>query len=438
MSAQNSHPTDFDAAGLARSVRAAQRELGAASAEKRSAFLANLRRYLVEREEALLEANARDLENALRIQLAAPLRQRLALSAEKLAILRDGLAQLAGKPDPVMLPISRTELDEGLVLTKVQSPIGVVLAIFESRPDVVIQIGALAVRAGNGILLKGGSEAAASNEAFVACLHDALEDAGLPREAVALVAGREAVHELLACDREIDLVIPRGSNAMVREIQRSTRIPVLGHADGVCHLYLDAGADPAMATHLAVDGKCDSPSACNATETMIVHVSFLPHLVPVAAALKKRGVRLLADSRARRYWPAAEAASDEDWGKEWGDLVLSIRTVDDLDGAIDHIHRFGSAHTEAICTQDAERAREFLRRVDAASVFWNASTRFADGYRYGLGAEVGISTSRIHARGPVGLEGLLTTRWLLEGHGQGAGDYHQGGRAFTHLSLPLG
>ena len=250
--------------------------------------------------------------------------------------------------------------------------------------------------------------------------------------------GRQAVQELLACDKDIDLVIPRGSNAMVREIQQGTRIPVLGHAEGICHLYLDSGADPAMATHLAVDGKCDSPSACNATETLIVHVAFLPHLVKVAAALKKRGVRLRADERARRFWPAAEAATDADWGHEWGELTLSIRTVDDLDAAIDHIHQYGSGHTEAICTQDESRARDFLRRVDAASVFWNASTRFADGYRYGLGAEVGISTSRIHARGPVGLEGLLTTRWLLEGHGQGAGDYGEGGRTFQHLPLPLG
>ena len=428
----------FDAPALARSVRTAQRELGAASATARTAFLTHLRRLLVEREEALLEANSRDLAEALRHQLAPALRQRLALSATKLATLRDGLAQLATMPDPVMLPLTRTLLDDGLVLTKVQSPLGVVLAIFESRPDVVIQIGALAVRAGDGILLKGGSEAAASNAAFFACLQDALEDAGLPREVVALVEGRRAVQELLACDKDIDLVIPRGSNAMVREIQQGTRIPVLGHAEGICHLYLDSGADPAMATHLAVDGKCDSPSACNATETLIVHVAFLPHLVKVAAALKKRGVRLRADERARRFWPAAEAATDADWGHEWGELTLSIRTVDDLDAAIDHIHQYGSGHTEAICTQDESRARDFLRRVDAASVFWNASTRFADGYRYGLGAEVGISTSRIHARGPVGLEGLLTTRWLLEGHGQGAGDYGEGGRTFQHLPLPLG
>lgn len=437
MKAADRPSPSFDAPTIARGVREAQRFLAAAPAEGRTGFLNNLRRRLVEREEALLEANARDLEAALRSNLADALRQRLALSAGKLATLRDGLARLASLPDPVGAPLSRTELDEGLVLTQVRSPIGVLLAIFESRPDVVIQIGALAIRAGNGILLKGGSEAKASNEAFVRCLHDALEDAGLPTGAVVLVEGRQAVHDLLACEREIDLVIPRGSRELVREIQHGTRIPVLGHADGICHLYVDAGADPAMATHLAVDGKCDSPSACNATETLIVHVAFLPQLAPVLAALAKRGVRLLADGRARRFWPAAGAAAETDFGREWGDLTLSIKVVDDMGAAIEHIHHYGSGHTEAICTQDEERARDFLRRVDAASVFWNASTRFADGYRYGLGAEVGISTGRLHARGPVGLEGLLTTRWLLEGHGQGAAEYGEGGRAFTHRPLPL-
>lgn len=425
------------APGLLRQVRAAQRELAAAPADQRTAFLTGLRRRLVEREEALLEANARDLESALRQKLAGPWRQRLALSAEKLAVLRDGLAQLASAPDPLMLPLARTELDEGLILTQVQSPLGVVLAVFQSRPEVAVQIGALALRAGNGILLAGGAEAQASHEVFVACLHDALEDAGLPTAALAAVAGREALQELLARDGEIDLVLPRGSREMVREIQQSTRIPVLGHADGVCHLYLDAAADPAMATHLAVDGKCEAPSAGNATETLIVHVAFLPRLVPVAAALKKRGVRLLADERARRFWPAAEPAGEADFGREWGDLTLSIKVVDDLGGAIEHIHRYGSGHTEAICTADEERAREFLRRVDSGSVFWNASTRFADGGRYGLGTEVGVATGRLHARGPAGLAALLTTRWLLEGHGQGAADYGpDGGRRFTHRRLP--
>lgn len=432
-------PSTQNTPSLLRSVREAQRELADAPAEKRTALLVYLRRRLVEREEALLEANARDLEAALRQKLADPLRQRLALSADKLASLRDGLAQLASAPDPLMQPLARTELDAGLVLTQVRSPIGVVLAVFESRPEVAIKVGALALRAGNGLLLAGGAEAQASNEAFVACLHDALEDAGLPAGALAAVGGGDTLGGLLARDQEIDLVIPRGSRERVREIQRATRIPVLGHADGVCHLYLDAAADAAMATHLAVDGKCESPSAGNATETLIVHVAFLPKLVPVAAALKKRGVRLLADERARRFWPAAEPAAETDFGREWGDLTLSIKVVDDIGGAIDHIHRYGSGHTEAICTADAERAREFLRRVDAASVFWNASTRLADGGRYGLGMELGVSTGRLHARGPVGLEGLLTTRWLLEGSGQGAGDYGpEGGRTLAHRRLPLG
>jgi glutamate-5-semialdehyde dehydrogenase len=230
-------------------------------------------------------------------------------------------------------------------------------------------------------------------------------------------------------------VIPRGSGALVKSIQEATRIPVLGHAEGVCHLYLDAAADPAMAAKLAVDGKCDYPAACNATETLLVHRAFLPHLAAVGAALIEHGVRLKADEEARAVLPAAEPATGADWGREWGDLTLAVRTVGSLEEAIDHIHRHGSAHTDAIVTADPEAARRFLAAVDSASVFHNASTRFADGFRYGLGAEVGIATGRLHARGPVGAEGLLTYRWLLEGTGQAAADYGPGKRSFTHRAL---
>lgn len=448
MPRDTSAPTPY-LSSLLRDLRAAQRELAAASAERRTAFLVNLRRRLVEREEALLEANARDLESALRHKLADPLRRRLALSSGKLAALRDLLGRLASEPDPLMLPTARTELDEGLVASRVQSPVGVVLAIFESRPELTIELGATALRAGNGILLAGGGEAKASNDAFASCLADALEDAGLPGGAMAQVAGRAEVDDLLGRERGIDLVIARGSRELVRGIEYSTRIPVLGHAEGICHLYLDAAADPAMATHLAVDAKCDSPESSNAIETLLVHVAFLPKLVPVAAALKKRGVRLLADDRARRFWPAAAPASEADFGREWGEPTLSIAVVDDLSGALAHIERHGSGLAEAICTADEEHAREFLQRVDAASVLWNASTRFADGYCYGLGAGIATSTGRGPRRGPAGPAAFLTSRWLVEGRGQGAADYgptggsadasgRGSGRAFTHRELPLG
>ncbi len=419
-------------------LRAAQRGLGSAPAARRTAVLEALAGLLARRRDEILERNRGDVRQADSEGLSGPLLHRLGLSAGKLETLKEGVDALVEQEDPIGKVVARTELDQGLVLDRVQSPLGVLLVIFESRPDAVIQIGSLAIRSGNAVLLKGGSEAARSNRVLVECLREALAEADLDPKAVLGIEGREAVDELLAFDDLIDLVIPRGSSALVRSIQARSRIPVLGHAEGVCHLYLDAGADPEMAARLAVDGKCDYPAACNATETLLVHEEFLPRLPAVGEVLRGAGVELRCDERARRRLPWAEAASDDDWGTEFGDLILAVKTVDDLESAIAHIHRFGSSHTEAIVTDDPEAAERFLGAVDAASVFHNASTRFADGYRYGLGAEVGISTARIHARGPVGVEGLLTTRWLLRGTGQGAADYGPGRRAFTHRPLPTG
>jgi len=425
-------------AALARAVRSAQRRLARAPGEVRTAVLRRAAALLAERQDDLLAANAHDLDGARRDGLAAPLLARLALSPAKLATLRDGLEQLADQRDPLGAELRRTELDDGLVLSQVRSPIGVLLVVFESRPDAVVQIGSLALRSGNGVILKGGAEATASNRALVACLRDALAGEGLEPAAVSAVEGREAVGALLALDGDIDLVIPRGSGELVRAIQRATRIPVLGHAEGVCHLYLDRAADPETAGRLAVDAKCDYPAACNAAETLLVHRGFLPHLPAVGEALTAAGVELRADPEALAVLPGARPATPDDFGREFGDLVLAVRTVGSLDEAIDHVHAHGSAHTDAIVTEDPEAAERFLAAVDSASVFHNASTRFADGYRYGLGAEVGIATGRIHARGPVGVDGLLTTRWLLRGRGQAVADYGPGGRSFTHRPLPPG
>lgn len=422
---------------IAQSGRDAQRALAAAGADRRSAVLRRLEELLATRETDLLAANTRDLAAAEEAGLTGPLLHRLALSPGKLATLREGVAQLAGNPDPLGRVLERRELDEGLILSRVTSPLGLLLVIFESRPDAVIQIGSLALRSGNGVLLKGGSEATRSNRALVACLRDALAEEGLAPDAVTGVEGREAVGHLLELDHLVDLVIPRGSGALVRSIQESTRIPVLGHAEGICHLYLDAKADPAMAAHLAVDGKCTYPSACNAVETILVHRAFLPHLPGLGRALHEAGVEVRADQEALPHLPGAVLAGPADGAMEYGDLIVAVRVVGTLEEALDAIHRNGSAHTDAIVTADPEAARQFLDRVDSASVFWNASTRFADGYRYGLGAEVGISTGRIHARGPVGVEGLLTSRWLLRGEGQGVGEYGPEGREFTHRDLPL-
>jgi len=420
---------------VAQAARHAQRTLGAAAGAVRSDALIALSRLLAERQDALLQANARDLADAEREGISPALISRLQLTPAKLATLRQGCEALAARPDPLGVVERRTELDEGLILERVASALGVLLVIFESRPDAVIQIGSLALRSGNAVLLKGGSEATHSNRALVACLREALATAGLPADAVTGVEGREAVAALLDQDDCIDLVIPRGSGALVRHIQQSTRIPVLGHAEGICHLCIDAAADPAMATRLAVDGKCDYPSACNATETLLVHRDFLPHLGVLGAALHGAGVALRADPQALAELPGAVPADPSDWETEYGELVLAVRVVADLDAAVDHVHRYGSGHTDAIVTDDAGAADAWLARVDSASVFHNASTRFADGYRYGLGAEVGISTGRIHARGPVGVEGLLTTRWLLRGRGQAAADYGTDKRRFTHRTL---
>jgi glutamate-5-semialdehyde dehydrogenase len=426
---------------LALTTRSAQRALGAASAESRTAALRALDVLLDTRSEAILQANQDDLSAAAAEGLSAPLLSRLGLNAAKLQTLRSGVQALVQTDDPIGKALRRTQLDEGLQLTQVSSPLGVLLVIFESRPDAVVQIASLAIRSGNAVLLKGGREARASTAVLVQCLRDALTQAGLSPQTVQNIEGRQASAELLAYDDCIDLVIPRGSSALVRTIQQSTQIPVLGHAEGICHLYLDAAADPEQAAHLAVDGKCDYPAACNATETLLVHADFLPELSSVAEELRAAGVTLRADqptcAALSRAGIEVSEATEEDWSTEYGDKTLAVRTVSSLDHAIDHIHRYGSSHTEAICTEDSTAAETFLRRVDSASVFHNASTRFADGYRYGLGAEVGISTGRLHARGPVGIEGLLTTRWLLRGRGQAAGDYGPEGRSFLHQELPL-
>lgn len=420
---------------LAERVRTAQRLVGGAAGATRTAALNELAGVLVEQSDAILEANEADVEAARQAGVAAPLQARLQLTRDKLDTLCTGLRTLANGGDPVGRPLRKTRLDDGLVLTQVTSPLGVLLIIFESRPDAVIQIAGLGLRTGNGLLLKGGSEAARSNAALVTCIQTALERVGLPPSTVESVASRSDVAELLELDSHIDLVIPRGSGALVQSIQSSTRIPVLGHAEGICHLYLDRAADPEMAARLAIDGKCDYPAACNATETLLVHRDFLPHLRALGDALHARGVALRADARAHAELACAEHAGHADGATEYGDLILAVRTVDDIDAAIDFIHTHGSGHTESIVTDDPVAADRFLDAVDSASVFHNASTRFADGFRYGLGAEVGISTGRIHARGPVGADGLLTTRWLLRGSGQCAGDYGPNGRAYLHAEL---
>lgn len=418
-------------------ARRAARTLLSVGTAGREAALRRMADALVARAPEILAANALDVAEAAREVEAGRMTQamakRLGLSTGRLAELADGLRALADLDEPVGQVLRATELADGLVLRQVSSPLGVLLVIFESRPDALPQIAGLALRAGNGLLLKGGKEAQRSNEVLHRVLTEALAP-DVPPEVIGLVTTREAIDDLLALDDVIDLVIPRGSNALVRSIQERTRIPVLGHADGVCHVYVDRAADLDMARRIVSDSKKDYPAACNAMETLLVHRALAGdgRLATLLGALD--GVRLFAhpDQAAELGLPPAE-----DLHREYGDLACTVSLVDGVEEAIAHVHAHGSAHTDAIVTDDEATARRFLDGVDSAAVFWNASTRFCDGYRFGLGAEVGISTSRLHARGPVGVDGLLTTRWLLVGHGQTVGKTKSGEVRFTHKALPL-
>jgi len=423
---------------MAEAARNASRRLATTPSAQRSAVLQRLAELLETRADVVLAANAEDL-GAAEGSLEAAARQRLKLDHSKLGAMVEGVRAVAALADPLHRVQLRRQLDEGLELTREACPLGVLCVVFESRPDALIQISALALKSGNAVLLKGGREASHSNAALLALVQEALRDTGLPEAAVQGLADREAVAALLQRPDLVDLVIPRGSRQLVLNLQAATRIPVLGHADGICHLYLDAAADAAMAVALVRDAKLQYPAACNAVETVLIHHDAAIRLLPLLAAdLIPRGVELRGCAACRTLAPALEEASDADWDAEYGAPILALKVVEGLDDALAHIRVHGSGHTEAIVTEDADAAARFLAEVDAAGVFHNASTRFADGFRYGFGAEVGISTGRIHARGPVGLEGLLSYRYLLRGSGQRVEDYAgPAARAFQHLDLPF-
>lgn len=426
--------------GKARLARAASNVLGVSSALVRDGALRRAATALRAAGPAILAANALDLAAAQELhasgELDASAFQRLKLDAGKVEEMALGLEAVAALPDPLGRVDLRRLLDEGLLLERISVPLGVLAVIFESRPDAAVQIGALAIKSGNAALLKGGREAAASVRVLTDLLRAALASEGLPEDTLQLLQDRADVDALLALDGEVDLVIPRGSSALVRSIKARTRIPVLGHAEGVCHLYLDAAADPAMAVALARDGKLQYPAACNAVETVLLHRACAPVILPMLAR-DLAEAELRGCPRCLALVPGLTPAAEADWDAEYGAPVLALKVVDDLDAALAHIRRHGSGHTEAIVTEDPAAARRFLREVDAAGVYHNASTRFADGYRYGFGAEVGISTSRIHARGPVGIQGLLTVKYLLQGRGQCVSEYvGPGARPFLHKDLP--
>lgn len=414
-------------------ARAAALRIQASSNEERAAAVLAMADALDRAAPQILAANAEDLAEAEREDLAAPLLARLKLTPEKLRLTLEGVRSLARMPDPLGRTLRSTLLDDGLRLYQVSVPLGVVACVFESRPDAAIQIPALTLRTGNAALLKGGREAERTNKAIV----DAIRGAIPAPDSVQLLEGRAEVAALLKQDDLVDLVIPRGSSEFVRHVMDSTRIPVLGHAAGVCHVYLHERADPAKAIPLVVDAKTDNPAACNAAETILVDRR-APHLVkPVVDALRKAGVEVRATDEALALAPGlATRAGERDFGAEFGDLTVALAMVGDVAEAAAFVNRHGSRHTDAIVTEDKEAARAFVASVDSAGVFVNASPRFADGYRYGLGAEVGVSTSKVHARGPVGMEGLTTTKWVLLGEGHVASRYQgKAPRAFKHEPL---
>ena len=420
---------------LAQRSRLSFYQISVSAVDTRNAALLHLAELLEQEKAAVFSANQKDLENAKNEQLAPPLLHRLAFGEEKLAQVVRGLQALAAMEDPLGQTLMATEITQGLNLYKVTSPIGVIGVIFESRPDALIQISSLCIKSGNSVLLKGGREALGTNQILTELVRRALSESSLPADSAQLLETREDVAEMLKEDTLIDLIIPRGSNSFVRYIMDHSRIPVLGHSDGICHVYIDRDADPETALRVAVDSKVQNVSVCNAMETLLIHDEIAPLILPrLYSLLTSKKVTIRGDASVCRIIPC-EPASEEDWSTEYLDYILSVRIVPSLHEAINHINRFGSHHTDCIVTTNEQNASVFMKQVDSAGVYWNVSTRFADGFVYGLGAEVGIATGKLHARGPMGLEGLTTYKYKLIGSGQTMEDMKKGLRVYTHRKL---
>ncbi len=425
----------------AMAVRRASLELANITTNKKNTALLKIASAISKHKKALLKANAEDVENAERLlargKLSKAFVQRLKLSDYKLRDIAEMVQSVARLEDPVGKTLYAMELDRGLELYKVSCSIGVIGAIFEARPDVLPQLSALCLKSGNAVILKGGKEAKRSNEAFFELIRSATERTGIPREWVQLIEARQEVRELLKLDEHIDLLVPRGSKEFVKYIQANTSIPVLGHTEGVCHIYVDKEANLEQALKVCYDSKVQYPAVCNAVETLLVHRGiakrFLP---PLARRYKEAEVEIRGCERTRKILHDIKKATEKDWKTEYLDLIISIKIVGSADEAIGHINTYGSKHTDAIITKNRKTALKFLTGVDSSSVMLNASTRFSDGYRYGLGAEVGIATGKIHARGPVGLDGLTTSKYYLLGRGQTVATYlGPTAKPFTHRKL---
>ncbi|MGB3747565.1 MAG: glutamate-5-semialdehyde dehydrogenase [Rhodanobacter sp.] len=404
-------------------------EIAALSTEARNALLRSMADGLQAQAQAILAANAEDLRLAREKGIGEAMLDRLALDEGRVQGIADAVREVAALPDPVGRVTHRERSEKGFTIERVRVPLGVIAMIYEARPNVTADAAALCLKAGNGVILRGGSEAVRSNRAIAACLHDAMREAGVPEEALVLLddLGREAMLELVQLSDIVDLVIPRGGEGLIRFVTEHARVPVIKHYKGVCHLYVDAQADPDKALDILLDGKTSRPAACNALETLLVHAdaaaTFLPRAV---AALRERGVELFGDARTRALCPSVAPAGEEDFAAEFLSLKLAIGVVDSVDQAIAHIRRFGSDHTEVIATEDRSTADRFVHALRSAVVMVNASSRFSDGGELGLGAEIGISTTRLHWYGPMGAEALTIERFVLRGDGQVR---HAGSRA---------
>ena len=407
--------------GVGRQARAASRAIARADTATKNRALEGMARAVERDAQRLIDANALDLEAARRQKLDAAMIDRLTLTPKVIAAMADGLRQIVALPDPVGQVIGVSERPSGIKVGQMRVPIGVVGIIYESRPNVTADAAGLCVKAGNAAILRGGSEALHSNQAIAACVHEGLKTAGLPETVVQVIetTDRAAVGELITMQDYVDVIVPRGGKGLIERLMRDSRIPMIKHLHGVCHVYIDDKADAEKAIRIADNAKTQRLGVCNAMETLLVARPVAADILPrLAAIYASKGIELRGDDAARRLVPQMKPATEEDWYTEYLDAILSVRVVDGMEEAMEHIATYGSQHTDAIVTEDEARARRFLREVDSSSVIVNASTRFADGYEYGLGAEIGISTDKLHARGPVGLEGLTSLKYVVFGDGQ--------------------
>jgi glutamate-5-semialdehyde dehydrogenase len=443
MSAISKERSQPDVVYAACRARVASRALAKLSNQSRNELLMEVAKAIEEGSRKIFDANERDCRAAEPAVLAGTMSSamlaRLRINSQGVQEMAARVRDVARLADPLGRRLAATELDDGLVLYKESCPLGVIGIVFESRPDVVPQVAALSLKSGNAVLLKGGAEAAHTNQALVAIWRECLAAFPCaPLDSIHLLQTRADVMELLTLDRDVDLIIPRGSRELVQFVVQHSRIPVLGHGEGICHVYVDRAADIEKALRITLDSKVQYPAACNAAETLLVHQEVAAEFLPkVLSRLRDAGVEVRGCSRTMALLAEQKVspASEHDWATEYSDLILSVKIVADAEEAIMHIHRYGSGHTETIVTEDREAASRFLDDVDAAGVYHNASTRFADGFRYGLGAELGISTNKLHARGPVGLEGLTTYKYKLLGDGHIVAEYSSGARIFKHRPL---